>query len=472
VGRLLIFLSGAQSDILDSVQTDRAKYQGVGFAILFTGVLACVSMCFALHTALSASLAWAVVAGLGWAFLIMGIDRMLVVSMLARHGFRNFLLVILPRLLLGLLLSIIISTPIVLEIFKPEIDQEITAIHQQQVSAAAQTAQNDKLGQEIAALNKDKAKLTQLIAQTASQIASLTSEYQNEESAIQAANAQYQCQLSGGRGCVAGNGPLAKTAAGNLQADEQKAAAIQSQISRLQNDPATHDRQQQLTSDQAQLKADQDEQTTLTNQASQATSRDTGILIRLQALGLVAARSTTAQAARWLVFALFVVFECMPVLSKILLNAAGAATYDQALAFDQGIQLQVGNRMSSDKLADADSTIAERDRIRTTLARRRPPRPRRSRRPGWSLARARRGVAPRGLQRPRPGQRPPRVPRDRRPRGSGWWPWPRRRAATWEPWASFPPGTADQTADGSQLPPVFLREPVPGAPGGQPGGTP
>ena len=46
-------------------------------------------MCFALNTALGVRLGWAIAAGIGWAFLIMGIDRMLVVSMTAKHGARN-----------------------------------------------------------------------------------------------------------------------------------------------------------------------------------------------------------------------------------------------------------------------------------------------------------------------------------------------------------------------------------------------
>ena len=160
----------------------------------------------------------------------MGVDRMLVVSMTAKHGTRSFFLVILPRLLLGLLLSIVISTPIVLQIFRPEIDQEIGLIHQQQISAAAQGAQNDQLGQEITALKTQIKSLTQQIAQTSNQIASLNQQYLSAASAAQAANAQYQCQISGLPGCVAGNGPLAKTAAGNYQGDQRKAAAIQGQI--------------------------------------------------------------------------------------------------------------------------------------------------------------------------------------------------------------------------------------------------
>ena len=469
VGRLLLFLSGAQGDILANIRVDRAKFVGVGFAIFFTGVLACVSMCFALNTALGVRLGWAIAAGVGWAFLIMGIDRMLVVSMTAGHGVRSFFLVILPRLLLGLLLSIVISTPIVLEIFRPEIDQEIGLIHQQQISAAAQAAQDDQIGQEITALQKQIKNLTQQIAQTSSRIVSLNQQYLSAESAAQTANMQYQCQISGLPGCVAGNGPLAKTAAGNYQADQLKASALQAQISRLQNDTATQDRQQQLTNDQNQLKGDEQEQQTAATRSAEATFLDNGLLIRLEALGQVAARNTTANVARLLLFLLFVVIECMPVLAKVLLNMAGTDTYDHALKHDTTVQLQVAEKMSDDKLADADSVLDEQDRIRAAIAARPVTAPGWTWRPGWPFRRGPRGRIPWGLTRPRTGRRPARPRRARRRRWVSW-PWHRRSVA--DAWSAWVPDPADASADGPQLPPVFLREPRPGTPDVHPGGTP
>jgi Domain of unknown function (DUF4407) len=460
----MLFLSGAQPDILDSVRADRAKFIGLGFAIFFTGVLACVSMCFALNTALGVRIGWAIAVGVGWAFLIMGIDRMLVVSMVAKHGKRNFFLVIVPRLLLGLLLSIVISTPIVLQIFRPEIDQEIGVIHQAQISAGAQSAQGDQLGREITGLQTQIKSLTQQIAQTSSQIASLNQQYQNAQDAVKQANAQYQCQIYGGSGCVAGNGPLAKTEAGDKQAEEQKAAALQSEISGLRNDPATTDRQRQLNNAESQLKADQQEQATATAKANQATFNDNGLLIRLQALGVVAAHKTTVQVARLLLFLLFVVIECMPVLGKVLLNFAGTDTYDQALEHDKTVQLQVAAKMSDDKLAEADSILDEQDRNRAALAARSAAGPRWTWRPGWPFLRTPRGAVLRGPGRLRPGRRPPRARRRRR-----WLSWPWRRAA--DPWSAWVADGADPSA-GPQLPPVFLREPRPGTPNGQQGGPP
>jgi hypothetical protein len=473
MGRLLIFLSGAQPDILRFTRADRAKYEGVGFAIFFTGVLASISMAFALHTALGAPLALAAATGAGWGFLIMGIDRMLVVSIYRGRGWRNFFLVILPRLLLGLLISVIISTPFVLEIFRPEIEQQIGVIHQQQLAAYARAQQDNALGQEIATLQKDIASLTQQLRQP-SGVASLTAQYAAAQSAAQGAYAQWQCQLSGGPGCVAGNGPLAKTAQNAYQKDEAKANALNQELNLLEGKGAGQDLQQRISQDHAKLDADITEQNEAAAKAIAAILSDNGLLIRLQALGQVTADDFTLQAARLLLFLLFTVIECMPVLSKVLLYAGSETAYERALKYDVEKQVEVARKMSDDKLKDADSLLAERDRIRAESIIEPA-----ARAPGRLRAPRPFGLTPRlrgRLGRPRRVPRLPGAPRPPRRAGRRAF-WRRRRpvAATWPSWAAFPPGGAGQSVNGSALPPVFLSEPVPGTPadgGAAQNGTP
>ena len=61
----------------------------------------------------------AFVVAISWGLVIMGIDRWLIISM-PTEGKRRFA-VAAPRLLLGVLLGSLISTPIVLRIFESEI---------------------------------------------------------------------------------------------------------------------------------------------------------------------------------------------------------------------------------------------------------------------------------------------------------------------------------------------------------------
>jgi len=462
----VIFLSGAQYDILRHTPSDRPKYAGVGFAILFTGVMACVSMCFALHTALRVDLILALITGLLWGCLIMGIDRMLVVSMRTRRGWRNLFLVIIPRLLLGLLLSIVITTPVVLEIFRPEIDQKLTTLHDEQLAASEQQQSSSPLGKDIAKLRADIKTLSAEISQPPG-LAKMQTQYAAAEAAVSAANAEYQCQLRGGPGCVAGDGPKAETAKGTYQSEQAIAGQLHDQIQSLLKRIPTL--QNQLDQDQSQLDSDLSLQLGEETAAHQASIADSGLLIRLQALGQVTAHNGTLQAARILLFLLFTLFECMPIVSKVLLLAAGNKTYGQALAADELVQVQVAAKMSADKLTAADSLIAERNRIRAQPSWTAVPREPRFRFPRYRPTGEQVPAAWRRRDRPRPepaAMRSRRV-RAEQPRPPRVLPRLRRQSRGFPSWSSFPLGGQD----GSRLPPVFLREPGPARVNGQDGGT-
>ena len=62
--KFLIALSGARSEILERCPSERGKFEGIGGAVLTTGVLATVSMAFALYSALGISAYLAVPASL------------------------------------------------------------------------------------------------------------------------------------------------------------------------------------------------------------------------------------------------------------------------------------------------------------------------------------------------------------------------------------------------------------------------
>ncbi len=85
-------------------------------------------MTFALHSALKLALATAIVFAVAWALAIMSLDRWLVVSLVRQRNKLNYLLLALPRVGLGVLFGLIISTPVTLQIFQPEINQEIALI--------------------------------------------------------------------------------------------------------------------------------------------------------------------------------------------------------------------------------------------------------------------------------------------------------------------------------------------------------
>src|SRR6185437_1351978 len=101
MGNPLIWLSGAEPDILINFKHDRPKYIGTGSAVLFTSCIAAMSMAFAVHMALKAPVTAAVACGLAWGTGILSLDRWLVSTMTRKQG----LMLAVPRVLLALLFS-------------------------------------------------------------------------------------------------------------------------------------------------------------------------------------------------------------------------------------------------------------------------------------------------------------------------------------------------------------------------------
>ena len=363
MGRFLIWLSGARRQILDECPTERPKYAGLGAAILITAVLAGISLAFALVTALKIELPLALPFAIGWGLAILCLDRLFVVSMPRKGTRRARLLRAAPRVLLALLLGFVISTPFVLQIFRPEIEHEITLLHTAAENAYLKGAKNSSLQNEI---DRDTAQVKQLTNQASgngsvatpaesAQLANLQDQLSRATAKQNKDYNQWQCQLygsAGGQTChPVGNGPLAK-------ADEQRYNEDVTEVNRLTtavnqeqqlvNQKITTAQQKSQANAQSRLGPAQDalnaavaeqkqEKATFTSQ----NNNNGGLLIRLQALDAVAGGSSTLNVARWLLFALFVVIDCMPVMIKVMLNLGPESNYDRMLEAEEQKQLRV-----------------------------------------------------------------------------------------------------------------------------------
>jgi len=386
---LLTRLSGAQNDILADCPADRPKYAGIGATILITAAIATVSMTFALVTALHAALWAALPLAFGWGLAILSLDRLLVVSLRRQKWWQYFFLAT-PRVLLAILIGFVISTPFVLQIFRPEIEHEITIIHDKAATAYFQQLASDPLTKKIAA---DQAKIASLNATisganqgfTPGQTKALTTLEQDRTTASQRKQSDYnewQCQLygispGGGKTCNAGDGPLAHVDELSYDADVRLVNYYDKQISTLQQQFAT-DNQAANARDAAQAKAvlpaltkalkqEQSEQQAQTDQFSTSNLNDSGLLIRLQGLDQATAGNTSLAVARWLLFALFTVIDSLPVLIKVLFNLGRKNTYEELLAGDEEMRVRIAaeKRSSRERAANiAAQTIIDEARSR------------------------------------------------------------------------------------------------------------
>lgn len=345
--KFLIALSGARPEILERCPTERGKFEGIGGAVLTTSVLATVSMAFALYSALGVSIFLAIPASLLWGLAIMSLDRWLVGSIQV-DGPRRWRLVV-PRILMAMLLGVVISTPLVLQIFKSEIDAQIVEIKQRRANTFAEAQKSGNIGQEVATLRQNVAHLRQVIVSEGDvpqdpakdpKVKSLTAERNAQQKQADEYYDKWQCQLYGGPACPKkGNGVVAQASKKAFDKAKARVDALNRQIDKRKKDLTANDEsakkfrleaaRAELPKTQAQLDAALRRQSDLQESFDAENRSANGLLIRLRALNEVSGKDLTLNAARLLLFLLFLLIECLPVAVKLMQKPG---TYEKALA--------------------------------------------------------------------------------------------------------------------------------------------
>src|SRR3954464_6339347 len=106
-GNALAVLAGARTDILEVAPGARPRFVAMGGVLLSTGGLAVLSAAFAVHIALGGWWPFALLGGPGRGFVIVNLDRMLVVGMAHDASLKRNLLLAVPRLGLALVLGVV-----------------------------------------------------------------------------------------------------------------------------------------------------------------------------------------------------------------------------------------------------------------------------------------------------------------------------------------------------------------------------
>jgi hypothetical protein len=358
--KVVLGLSGAHEEVLAFVPSERARFESLGWAILITSGVAAVSMWFALASAVGINAILAVPFALAWGLVIMGIDRWLITSM-PIDGPRKFAMAA-PRLALALLLGTLISTPLVLRIFQSEINAQIAKMQQQSYNSFLIQQQASDVAKQVGTYSSELQYLNNVIATHGAATANTASDpqliaYNNQLSTLnnelthwtnlknQYYN-QYICQLYGGPACPKkGFGPAAKASQANYNSASQQVDTIKGQINQVQGQIQQRDAQLSSHSkadEQARYQQALTQQPIVKNEYDTALQRQNqlqasffatnqaahGILVRLEALSQLSSGNLTVSAARFLLFLLFLVIECLPVTVKLLQRPG---LYEEAL---------------------------------------------------------------------------------------------------------------------------------------------
>lgn len=370
-------LGGADLEILRKSPRDRGKFVQMGCVLLTTSGIAAISMTFAIHNTMRVPLPVAMLFGFLWGLVIINLDRFLVISMGSTRDIKRLIGIAIPRLLLAVVVSLVVSTPITLEIFRNDIYAAMTTMNLTQSTQVANDEANSALQLEVNALQgkitaneqildgKLPDNITNPQLQTAeTQVGQLQSQLDAAKQAEINAYATWQCELYGyGASCDggsgrAGAGPIAHAKEAIYQQDVQTYDSLDSQLKTAQ--AGLDSARQALSQSQKAALARYQQQARqalpglrrqLTTAQAQLTSQNasdqyniannTGLLRQLQALFEASSGNPILLLAHLTVAALFFLIELLPVLVKLLLNLGQPTTYEQLL------------KAEDDKLLDA-----------------------------------------------------------------------------------------------------------------------
>jgi hypothetical protein len=355
VDALLIWLSGASPRILRQCPTERPKYTGIGSVILVTSLVATISMGFLLHQDVGAALGWAILLSLVWGLAIASLDRWLTVSLDRQPAPLRYLFLALPRILLGILIGVVITVPLMMQIFRSEIDAQISVDQQVQINSYIASLPNTTLSKEVAADQQKVTYLENVIDASGVEpldlskdptVMNLTLQVSQATAAAATAYDTWQADLYGTQGGVAaGNGPLAEAAHSEyltwtakitnlnqeIQAREKTltAQAATASVARLSQ------AKQELPAARAQLEVAENEFNHITENAQQSINNDTGLQAHLQAISQDISHSQVLYFAAATVFLLFLLIQLLPIVVKVLLNLGPQNTYEKMVFYEE-----------------------------------------------------------------------------------------------------------------------------------------
>ncbi len=324
ISRWLSTLGGADESVLKHAPSDRAKFSSLGGIMLGTGALAAVSAMYALIQSVRLPWPYALGVGIGWGMLIIALDRQLIITMTRQSAWRN-VLTALPRLLLAVLLGFVISTPLVLQIFDPEIQQQISVAQAQAANeitgagAAGQAAAPDRIDQLQGRIDElQNPELDPAVQDLVRRIA-------EQQAEVDRLSVQVGCEVGTGAeacdpGTIAGEGPVFRENSRQLGEARTRLTDLQQQLGTARAeaqaavDAQNTDPNSELNSTRTELEA------LVTARGQQLTSnqKNTGISARLTALAAAGEANRVVAIAHYVLIAMFAAIEILPVLAKLM----------------------------------------------------------------------------------------------------------------------------------------------------------
>lgn len=159
IQRLLWWSSGATSSVLKDCPIEHRKYAAIGAAMLSIPLIASLGAGFALYQSYEDQ-ALAIAGGLGWGILIFIVDRLIQISIRKDANDKKAFWMALPRLVMIVVLSFLMTDPILHKLFEADINAEMSR-QAQLAGANAQSVAETRYGREVAEIEQRNTSLNE-----------------------------------------------------------------------------------------------------------------------------------------------------------------------------------------------------------------------------------------------------------------------------------------------------------------------
>ncbi|HEY9561763.1 MAG TPA: DUF4407 domain-containing protein [Anseongella sp.] len=308
INRFFWFCAGAHIPTLEKHPTEHNKYFSIGATVVFTAMFAALAGGYALYFVFSGSAGAALLAvlfGLLWGLAIFNLDRYIVSSISKVGGPWKQLLQASPRLILAVLIAVVIARPLELKIFDKEIR---TRLKEQYLGTF-----KDRIDTLNASFDKKYALETNRASALKAEGDSLYNEINQLRFILnQEVFGDKTNQTSG----IPGYGPYSKKKEAVIGQKEERLAYLRAEYARADSFILSRKEADGLLNQLIPGEAALDSMAALA-----------GFADRNKALSDLSATNDNSTAAAVLfITLLFITFECMPVLVKLI---AARGPYDE-----------------------------------------------------------------------------------------------------------------------------------------------
>jgi hypothetical protein len=354
----MFWFAGADRSLIGSAPVERARYFGTGLAVILTAIAAFGGMLLLLSLISPPLTWWYSIIALVWATFVFNLDRSLVSSvnygplmsenagLAPKSGVFGLVFAYGGRLVTTILIAIVVAEPVLMLFFKPEIDQELRALQVTDLSAISlKVRTSNTFADRQAAINKA---LTDARKVKKERDADALRKRRAMDEEINGTGG------SGLKGCE-------RLCDLKINAYRKAQALADAAGSAVEKAEAKHRREQ--TTLERGVKAE------VTRQGA-AVNANSGFLNRERALDVAIRNNPALAVRRWLITAMLVMVDLMPVLLKLFgpptmhdfrlrrRTAGEAQEYGQQLLEDQ--EAQEGARVERRHQRGVEREINER----------------------------------------------------------------------------------------------------------------